>query len=158
MLVNKYTIITLPAWFLLFSISWDKIKNEKWKLALIIMLPLSAMINLTFFKQHYTRLEKDQFREVSEIVITKNQFHYPVRSELAWHFNFYFRNCEDKVSYLDMKNLPQEQKFWLLQANLFPEQVDAELKYLDDNFIIADRYYLHGANAFLMVRKKTYSP
>jgi len=58
MLSNRYTIVILPAWFLVFAVSWDNIKNKRWKYAIVIMLPLSAMINLAFFKQHYTRLQK----------------------------------------------------------------------------------------------------
>ena len=153
MLANRYTIVALPAWFLIFSVGWDKIGSAKWKYALAIMLPLSAMINLAFFKKHYTRLEKDQFREASAIVISKNQSHYPVYSQLPWHFNFYFRNSVDKVNQLDANNLPKMQRFWLLQGNLWPEQAEAELKSLDGKFKIVDQYAFHDANAFLLERK-----
>jgi hypothetical protein len=153
MLTARYTIVTLPAWFLLFSISWDNLTNIKRKYAMAIMLPLAAMINLAFFKQHYTRLTKDQFREASELVISKNQYHNPVYAERPWRFVFYFRNCVDKVNDLDRKHMPEAQKFWLIQTNIWPEHAAEELKYLDSNFNIADQYHLFNADVYLMERR-----
>jgi len=96
MLNNRYTIVTLPAWIMVLATGWDNVKNLKWKYLLPLMLFISLLINMAFFKQHYTRIQKSQFREASEIVLAKNKFHYPVYSRLPWHFNFIFAAVQTK--------------------------------------------------------------
>jgi len=153
MLHDRYTIVTLPAWILMFAIGWDKIKNYKWKYALSVMIVLSALINLAFFKQHYTRLQKDQFREVAQIVKSANSLHYPIYSGLAWHFNFYFRNTQEKVIDLTTSDLSHTENFWLLQAHYTPDEMDAEIRKLRETFEVVERHSQYGANAILLKRK-----
>lgn len=85
MLSNRYTIVTLPAWIILFAMGWDRILNLKWKYALPVILLLSAIINIAFFRQYYTTIRKDQYREACQLVLAKNEHNYPVYSSLAWH-------------------------------------------------------------------------
>lgn len=153
LLHQRYTIVTLPALILLFALGWDRIRNNKWKYALPPMLAMSLFINMIFFKQHYTKLEKDQFREASEVVKSNNKFHYPIYSVLSWHFNFYFRDSADTVNSLYDSDLSSIETFWLLQAHYTPDEMEAETGRLSKNFIVVEKYSLYGANALLMKRK-----
>ncbi len=153
LLHDRYTIVTLPAWFLIFAIGWNTIKNTRWKWSLPALLTLGMMVNMAFFKQHYTRLHKDQFREASEIVISRNQAGYPVLSGLPWHFNFYFRNIPDKVKDLNAFDLSRVESFWLLQAHYSPDEMEAEIRKLSETFDVVENHPQYGANALLMKRR-----
>jgi mannosyltransferase len=153
MLHDRYTIVTLPAWILMFAIGWHTITSYKWKYTLSLTLVLSAMINLAFVKQHYTRLQKDQFREAAEIAKSTNQFHYPIYSGLSWYFNFYFRNTPEKVIDLNVADLSHVEYFWLLQAHHSPEEMDTEISKLRETFDVVEIHSQYEANAVLLKRK-----
>lgn len=153
MLVNRYTIVTLPAWIIVFAVGWEKIKSMKLKYALSMILVLSTLVNIVFFRQHYARLKKDQYREASEIVLTKNKFHYPVYSTLWWHYSFYFRNSNDKVSDFYTAGYVRDRQFWLLQAHSSEDEMEADIKKLNENFNIIERHSLFGTNAILFGKK-----
>ena len=152
MLADRYTIVTLPAWILLFAIGWSKINNLKIKFAVAPVLVLAAVINLFFFKQHYTRLKKDQWREASQFVISKNTSHYPVYSTLAWNYNFYFRNQSQKVNNLYTSDLSKTDKLWLLLAHLTEEEMEAQIAALN-NYKIIERRDFFGSVAVFLERK-----
>jgi uncharacterized membrane protein len=152
MLHSRYTIVTLPAWITLFAFGWTRISKLKWKYSIPLILVLSFMVNMTYFKRHYTNLIKEQYREVSQIVISKNVFNVPIYSSLSWHFSFYFRNNPIKVKDIGQVDFSHEQKFWLLQAHYSEEEMEAEVKSLKD-FKVTERHNLFGANAILMARK-----
>lgn len=154
MLVNRYTIVTLPAWIIVFALGWEKIRNLKWKYTLSIILILSALINLGFFRQHYTRLKKDQFREASEIVLSRNTSHYPIYSNLPWHFGYYFRGNPEKVEDLNTLNLFLVKDFWILQAHASDDEMDGVTSKLQVDCEIVEKHTLFGARALLFVRKK----
>lgn len=152
LLQPRYTMVTLPAWFILFAIGWNEIRN-RWKYILPILIVLSFIVNMMFFKQHYTRIEKDQFREVSEYVISNNVHHYPICSSLPWHLNFYFRNQPEKVEDIHHTDLASIDMFWLLQAHINEQQQAWEDAVLDGKFVVVERHTFFGANALLMKRK-----
>jgi hypothetical protein len=152
MLHSRYTIVTLPAWIALFAYGWTRISKLKWKYGILLILVLSSIINITLFKRHYTRLAKEQYREVSKIVILKNVFNLPIYSSLSWHFGFYFRNNPVKVKDIRNVDFSVEQKFWLLQAHFTEEEMEVEVKLLED-FRVTERHNFFGANAILMARK-----
>lgn len=155
MLVNRYTIVTLPAWIIVFAVGWEKIKNLKWKYALPLILLLSAMVNLVFFRQHFTRLKKDQFREASEIVLNRNTSHYPIYSNLFWHFGFYFRNNPEKVKDLKTVDLSTVRDFWILQAHASDDEMNAQIVEFDKHYNVFERHSFYGANAVHMRRKRS---
>lgn len=153
LLQPRYTIVTLPAWMLLFAMGWGRIENLKWKLALPFVLIVAFAGNMIFFKKHYTRLDKDQFRESSEVVKANNQSHYPIYSALPWHFNYYFRNQPEKVARLNKPDLASLEYFWLLQGHYNPDQMETEILELKENFKIVEKKTFLGSNAVLFKRK-----
>ena len=155
MVVDRYTIVTLPAWIALIAIGWNRIHNYKVKYALPIVITLSAIINLFFVRQYYTRIKKDQWREASSIVLAKNQSHLPVYSTLAWHFSFYFRDQPEKILDLYSSDLAQVDELWFLTAHFTEDQMDAQIISLQGSFAIVERHTFFGANAVLLKRKAT---
>jgi len=154
MLADRYTIVTLPAWIIVFSLGWNKINNLKLKYILALVVVLSAIINLFFFKQHYTRLKKDQWREASNYVISRNTLHYPLYSTVSWHFNYYFRNQPEKVSDLYSSDLSKVDKFWFLVAHFDEVEMEAQIEKLKERFVIIERQSFFGANAVLLEQKR----
>jgi uncharacterized membrane protein len=151
---NRYTIITLPAWIIVFAIGWDKLRNVKWKYSLPLILILSFMVNMAFFKKHYTRIQKSQFREASDIVLVENKFGYPVYSSLPWHYNFYFRKNQAKVLDLNTADLSHIQRFWILQAHYSIEEREALIKNLNKRFSIVEYHSFYEADAVLLERRQ----
>lgn len=152
-LSNRYTIVTLPALIVLFAIGWSEIKNSKWRYSLSILLVLSAIINLIYFRQHYTRLQKDQFREASEAVLTQGNVKDPVYSNFSWHFSYYFRNSAISVKDIQLADFSTIDKFWLLQAHFSEEEMEDEIEKLLRNYKIVKKNSFFGANATLLQRK-----
>lgn len=154
MLSNRYTIVTLPAWIILFTIGWDRIDNLKWKYGLSVVLIFSAIINITLFRHYYTTIRKDQYREVSQLVLTKNEHHYPIYSSLPWHFSFYFRNSKEQILDISSAIHSGKDKIWLLQAHFTEEEWEAEVKKLEQSFKVVEKNTLIGANAILLEARK----
>jgi hypothetical protein len=153
MLYVRYTIVALPAWIIIISIGWDLIRNERLKYGLIIVVSLVMILNLIFFRGHYVRIDKQQFREASSLVKEKNTV-YPVYSMYAWHYNFYFRDDSLRVQDLDVTNPPNENYFWLLQAEFFsPKEKTEVLQNLQRQFEIVETHSFHKTDAVLL--KKT---
>jgi uncharacterized membrane protein len=150
----RYTMIALPAWILMFSIGWNAIEKDSWKKSFVWLIPLSVCVTLIFFKQHYTRLEKQQFREVSQLVIEKNTPHLPMLSLRDWHFNHYFRDQPDKVQNLAAADLSGIDEFWFLHVVFFADQLEQDIKTYAPDFEIAEHHQLHQAGLVKLVRKK----
>ncbi len=155
MLHVRYTIVSLPVWFLIFSSGWGHIKNLKLKYAIVVVVSLSMFLNLIFIRKHYVKIDKQQFREVSSLVKTRNEGRLPIYSAFPWHFNFYFRDYPVKPRELKLTNLVQVDNFWLLHAEFFSANEKADIiNSLERNFEIIERYPFHKTEALLMKRVK----
>ncbi|MBI1770274.1 MAG: glycosyltransferase family 39 protein [Bacteroidetes bacterium] len=150
---DRYTIVVLPAWFLLTSLGWEKLKSVPLKYTLTSALFVSLLINLTFFKKHYTRITKDQYRECSLFVINNNKQHYPIYAPdpLSWHFNYYFRNETNKVTSIDERK--SSGNCWLLQSHFSVKERETSLKMLSNEYIILEKHTFFKAEAILMQHK-----
>jgi mannosyltransferase len=154
MLYVRYTIVSLPAWLLIIAIGWDDIKHKRWRLSIVVVVALSMLINLFFIRKHYHKVDKQQFREASAFVDQHNNDQSPLYSRFFWHFNFYFRDKDMKVSDVNTADFAQIQKFWLLQAEFFsPEEKNEVLQRFTDQFDIAERHSFHKTEVLLMKRK-----
>lgn len=151
---ERYTMITLPVWIIIFAIGWSTLKKVKLKIVFIVIFSASSIINLFFVRKHYTKLQKDQYREVSEFVILKNSTNYPMYSELYWCFNFYLRHQTQKVYPLSDASMLSFDNIWLLQAHFTDEEKASEVEILKDNYNVIERYPFHNANLILLSKKK----
>jgi hypothetical protein len=150
LLYIRYTIVTLPAWFVLLAIGWDAIENRKLKILFGIAIFFSSILNLTWHLNYYNRIEKAQYREVSELVKKENVEDFPIYSSFSWHWNFYFKNTPYKVQQLSPENLPD--RFWLVQSHS-DEEMTKEINTLEQQFNIVDSFKFHEANAFFLTRR-----
>ncbi len=153
MLADRYTIVTLPGCIILVALGWDDRKMGKLKYILPITLLFSAVLNLFFFRNYYTQIIKDQWREASNIVLSKNQYRYPTYSTYAWHFDFYFHDQPEKVNDLYSSDLSNVEKFWLLVAHLTEEEQEAQITALKEKFVVIERHTFFGSNAVLFERR-----
>lgn len=151
----RYTIISLPAWILVFAIAWDLIINKKWKYGLAIALSISMLVNLILIRKHYVKVDKQQIREVSNF-IKANNAGYPIYSPYPWQFGFYFKDHPVKPQALKTEALTEVDTFWLLQAEFFsPDEINSVLDPLDGKFEIIDRVTFHKSEALLMKQVST---
>lgn len=153
MLADRYTIVTLPAWIILFALGWNAIHRLNIKYLIVPLLVLSAIINLLFFRQYYTRIRNDQWREASNLVLSRNKLHHPIYSTSAWHFSYYFRDNPVQVRDLNSSDLSKVDKFWFLIAHASDEEIESQILKLQEMHVIVERHVFFGANAVLLTRK-----
>ncbi len=146
----RYTIVTLPALLVLSAVGWAILSSTVWKRVSLVLLLVGIIVNFSFFKQPYTRITKDQFREASQFVRERNN-NLPIYSTFSWHYNFYFRDSVNKVQPLSINNL-QADSFWLLQGQLSEEDAQAEINKLTVNYQIVDSGTFFGTKALLFKR------
>jgi uncharacterized membrane protein len=148
----RYTIVSLPAWIILFAWGWTLISRKQLQLLLIGVIAISSVVNIFVLRRHYSKITKQQFREAAEIVITKNRVRLPVVSTFPWHYNFYFRKADFRADY-DAIIHPETSSFWLLPVETFSSsEIDAEIAKFPQ-FDIAERHVFNKTQAILMVRK-----
>jgi uncharacterized membrane protein len=154
-LATRYTMVTLPACMVLFAMGLSKIPKLKWQYSVIIIVVLSSLTNLFFIRKYYTSPNKTQFREVSQLVQSRNsQSGYPVLSSLTWFYGWYFKGQPNQVKDVNSSNFDSIDKFWLIQAH-FPDTTrQREVRKFTDRFDIAEKYQFFQADAVLMVKKK----
>jgi mannosyltransferase len=149
----RYTLITLPVWFVIFAIGWDRIRPSRIRVGLIIAIVFTSMTNLIFFRKYYTKITKQQFREASALVRDKNNWHYPILTNYPWHFNYYFRHDPDSANNLGY-DLSRSDSFWLLQVEMFsPVEKKEELENFLGSFEVAERYNFYKTDVLLLKRK-----
>jgi mannosyltransferase len=149
----RYTIISLPAWILIFAIGLELIEKVKWRNAILVIACLSMVVNLFFFRKHYSRVQKQQFREVSSLVKSLNHRAYPVYSIYPWHFGYYFRDTGLKPQRLEDGLMPTRDSIWVIQAEFFsPEENQKVVDPLLTEYEIVERYPFHKTEAILLRR------
>lgn len=152
MLYVRYTMVSLPAWILIISIGWDELRNNRIKYGFLVVVSLSMILNLFFFRKHYVRIDKQQFREVSEFIKEANS-QYPVYSLFAWHYDFYFRDHRIEVKEFDPAEVVGLDGFWLLQVEFFdPSEKQKVIETVSDEFEIAETHPFHKTDAVLLRR------
>jgi multisubunit Na+/H+ antiporter MnhC subunit len=156
---ERYTIIALPALFLLVSLGISLLPKRQVRTAVIAAIFVSTAINLVFFNRYYTRITKNQFREVSQEVIKKNVNRVKVYSDQAWHYGFYFSQYKapyplnDALGIDFQQALATEQQVWVLRGHILKGVDEAQQKYLDEHFELKDQIIRHDASAYLYARK-----
>jgi mannosyltransferase len=155
MLVDRYTIITLPAILLVIAIGWVYVKNVYLKIVLVLIFIVSD------FRVHYryfTRYIKSEYRELAFHIVRENKISYPVLSQYPWHFNYYFRkyNAGYEVQHILKLNEPDwvsnKQKIWIIapQTHLFGGQAEM----LNASFQVEKELQHFDVNAVLYARKQ----
>lgn len=152
----RLTISFLPVWFVIIAIGWSKITSTKLKLGVAACIVLSVLVNLFFIRKYYTTVQKEQVREIAQIVKSKNTAGDSIYSESPSVLNFYFQNHPNQVIHLDSLQhdsltLHSVNTFWLINIGSLKGD---EFPQLTDRFEIAQKYSLYQVDALLMVKKR----
>lgn len=159
MLLERYTMISLPVIFMFIALGLYQVKNSKVRISLIGLLILSSSLNFVFFNEYYTSYHKGQFREAAKLVIQKNKNQTKVYSTLAWHFNFYFDQFNADIDVIDPNSLDfansisTEKKLWVLIGHGVP-LTDEQNKLIEKDFLLKNKHSYYGkAYAVEYIRK-----
>jgi uncharacterized membrane protein len=151
----RYTIVTVPALIIIFSIGWDSFTNVKVKYTLIALIILSSVLNLFLVRGFYSKITKQQFRESASFLKDKNSMALPVHSNVSWHYSFYLNRPEERGQhFIDRQAVDSVDAFWFLPIALFSNSdIDTEISQFTD-FRAAERADFHKTSVVLMIRKE----
>lgn len=168
-LIPRYTIVTLPALFLVMSLGLELlVSKRKLFLVFISLICLSALCNLFIFRNHYFRTsDKAQWREAANVVINNNKGFTTIYSNLEWWYNFYFYDTRPKLKVTGvytpsdepgienfLNTIEGETGFWVLSGESTNNGVtSAQQKYLDSHYEVAESHIFYGSSAVLYKKK-----
>lgn len=165
-LIPRYTIITLPAIFLLMALGFDLIERNLIKNIVITVLILSASINLFAVQNHYRRIDKAQWREAARTVISNNKTNIKVYSNLEWWYNYYFYFTDPHIKVLGhfssneqkelqpfVEEIENEKELWVLNGEGLTGLNSLQQNYVNENFNVKESYHYFAASAILYQKK-----
>lgn len=155
MLVDRYTIITLPAILLMIAIGWVYVKSVYLRILLVLIFVVS---DLRIHYRYFTKYKKSEYRELAFHIVQENKISYPVLSQYPWHFNYFFKkyNAGYEVQHILKLNesdwVSNKQKIWIIapQAHLFGGQAEM----LNASFQVEKELQHFDVNAVLYARKQ----
>jgi mannosyltransferase len=91
MLVERYTIIIVPAIILIISFAFYLIPSSLLRSLLFTVFLILSLNQMIVVNKFYTRLRKTQFRELTEYIMKDSAANkYPIINErTAWHIQYY---------------------------------------------------------------------
>ena len=157
MLVDRYTIITLPAILLVVAMGWVYIKRVYIRILIVLIF---IYWDFRVHHRYFERFKKSEWRELSFQIIQENKNSYPVISQYPWHFNYFFRKYNAGYEVQPMLNLSDpdwvknKEKIWVI----YPQQhtYGGQLEMLNASFQIEKelKYPDTNADAVLYTRKQ----
>jgi hypothetical protein len=164
MLHERYTIIALPAIFIMVAAGFSSINSYALRAILVVAIVVATVHNFTQVTHYYSAKSKDQYREVVQSVIDINNTdtrlsNSKIFSDQAWHYNYYFEIFGARHKALDTygrnfgSELTSENYVWVLQG-FATEGLDAEQQaYLNQHFILTKYIQFVGAAGKLYTKK-----
>ncbi|MFM7856145.1 MAG: hypothetical protein ACKO96_30545, partial [Flammeovirgaceae bacterium] len=159
MLIVRYTIIVLPAIIVLIAWSMSLLKEKH----LFLTVALCFLLSLIAFYQneYYSKIQKEQWREVVKEVIKENKEPSIIFSYYSWHYNYYFRSLKSNkrshhpqtVNYA--QTIGSADYIWLIKGH--ERNIGAstqELDIIQKDFTLEKEIKFVDAQAALFVRKK----
>lgn len=125
MLVDRYTLITLPALLLMLSMAWSKLGSIYFKVFFVLLF---VILSVRVYHRYYNKYKKPEYRELSIQIMRENPKTYPVLSREAWHINYFFRKYNAGYEVLHTDSLSED---WL--------------KYKDKFWVILPRFHLNDS-------------
>lgn len=153
MLIEKYTIITLPAYIILISSGLYYIRGNIIKANIIFLIFVYSIFNLSQ-NLYYEKITKQQWRSALKNVYENNKNNYPIY-DIVFKGEFYetyadlldlninIKNKDQFINDFTHNRLPD--KFWILDAHQ-----DNFNKYFRDNNQIIEVKKFKNANAYLL--------
>lgn len=146
MLISRYFINLLPALILIIAIAVSYIRHEIVRYGILIFIFVFSLTDIIIVKKYYSKVDKEQFREVSQFIVDNNSNHDPVVSTLGWYFPFFLDTDKAKATILtkpldtyvnEIIQAPSTLRpFWhVVIGNHEPALSDAARAYLEANFV-----------------------
>jgi hypothetical protein len=160
-MVVRYTIVTLPVLFLIFSLGWHSIRDQRLKLGLLLVMCVTSSLNLFVIKKYYSTPKKTQFRELSREISGSLKGTEKIISDQAWFFNYYF-NKYSGSSLVDQLSTDQQfidtlkkaNEIWILAAHDPLNLSEARTKFLEENFDLVKHSAYINADGYFYRKKK----
>lgn len=165
MIFNRYFICLIPALLLVIAIGIDSIKAKVVKIAIVVVIVSFSLTDIFFIKDYYHRVNKTQFREISEKVKERNILRSKIVSSWGWHFDYFFNRGEGKLKVIDkpmpfqdyVKELmanPESEPFWYVAAHFQPYNVTPDVEqFLTDHYNVVENIEVFDAWARYYVPK-----
>jgi len=154
MLVDRYTIITLPAILLVIAMGWVYIKEVYLKILIVLIF---VYCDFRVHHRYFDRYKKSEYRELAFHIIQENKNSYPVLSQHSWHFSYFFRkyNAGYEVQHIIKLNEPDwvsnKEKIWIIAPQVHLLGGQAEM--LNASFQVEKELQQDDCNAVLYARK-----
>jgi len=116
LLVNRYTIVALPAILVCAAIAVEFVSHRSIKIYIVALAVLLSLINL-FANKYYETPTRAQWREMSAFVVANNPQDDPIVTDRAWHLAYYFSRAKYKPHYLSQASLGKLASFWVVTGN-----------------------------------------
>jgi|GEM_PF-1200941 len=161
LLTFKYSVITLPALFLMIGTGFLTIRNNVLKTAILTTWILALFINMAFLKKMYDR-PYEYWRDAAVQIMRESRDNQVIFGKLAWYNAYYF-----KTLHYD-QHLPEDQRFcdftglmnkadavWILVHTRYPDEglSTEQQKQLDEQFVFVKQIEFNEAYAKLYERK-----
>lgn len=91
MLVTRYTIIMLPPLILAIAYGIQMIRMPLVRYIFLTLFISFSIFHLVEVREYYTKPEKEQFREVTEIVTSQPSHHLLINRLTGWHQSYYLQ-------------------------------------------------------------------
>jgi hypothetical protein len=154
MLYDRYTIVTLPALLMAIAIGIELINNPFMKWMLVLLIVTATLVDLRLNKDYYRHPHKQNWRELTEFVVSNNAGHYPIISDRQWHASYYFGQHDFKPTYLPPDSVRQYagRGIWIMTGHS-GEPINAQtFQYLDSTYTLAKEY--KGIDTWAKLYKK----
>jgi hypothetical protein len=164
MLISRYFISALPAILILMAIATCFFKVKQLFVMTISIFVFSSAVDFFIVKDYYGRVNKTQYREMTNTVKMLNPQNHSIVSPLAWHVGYYFDRPQDVLTQktldeyvLEMINSGSKpSNFWFMDGHTSSYKASATTqKFLEENFYMIDkigyfdiwaRHYLYKNN------------
>jgi len=158
-LVPRYTIIVLPALFVMSALGWSMLPRFWLKILVLVALVCIMVRSIFFLNWYYINITKTQFREVTQAVIGQHPS-ATIYSPREWYFNCYLRVLgSDKTvinpAYINFEQeVVNHREIWVLRAFLgAPDEHPFPLAIIDKYFTVKKTLTYYDAYAVLYVKK-----
>ncbi len=146
LMLPRYFVSITAVIIVTLAIGISLIRNTAIKYIIIGTIGFFSIMNLVVVKNHYYKVSKTQFREITKEILEKNTENDKIVSSWGYLFNYYFKNTTKRntiESPLDIyvQDIRSEKvdnlSFWYVDANARPYNLSPDLEaYLNENFVV----------------------
>lgn len=149
--LSRYFITMVPVILLMLAMGIYFIRNRIAQSAIILVILYFSLANLIIAKEYYTKVNKSQYREVSNYIKENNTPAAPVYTSLKYWYAYFLQKGENQqqLTELPLENLVRQmmqrpdmiKPFWYADAHVRPYSLSTEAQeFIDKNFVLSDNF------------------